>query len=45
VNCDDPQNISLEETTKFWAIDKSDIPQAPKGWERFTKVRSDGTFP
>jgi hypothetical protein len=27
VYCDDPYDVSLEDNTKFWAINKSSIPQ------------------
>jgi hypothetical protein len=42
VTCDDPSDVSQDDNTKLWAIDKPNIPQAPQGWERFIKIRSEG---
>ncbi|CAO2173410.1 unnamed protein product [Urochloa humidicola] len=42
VTCDDPSDVSQEDSSKVWAIDKPNIPQAPPGWERFIKIRRKG---
>ncbi|CAL5001151.1 unnamed protein product [Urochloa decumbens] len=42
VTCNDPSDVSQEDSSKIWAIDKPNIPQAPLGWERLIKIRPKG---
>ncbi|CAL5005282.1 unnamed protein product [Urochloa decumbens] len=42
VTCNDPSDVSQEDSSKLWAIDKPNIPQAPPGWERLIKIRPKG---
>ncbi|CAO2207278.1 unnamed protein product [Urochloa humidicola] len=42
VTCNDPPDVS-QDGSKFWAIDKPDIAQAPRGWERLIKIRGEGS--
>ncbi|XP_019447598.1 PREDICTED: methyl-CpG-binding domain-containing protein 2-like isoform X1 [Lupinus angustifolius] len=42
VSCDDPEDIS-QDGNRIWAIDKPNISKPPKGWERLTRIRSEGS--
>ncbi|OIW03084.1 hypothetical protein TanjilG_07236 [Lupinus angustifolius] len=42
VSCDDPEDIS-QDGDRIWAIDKPNIVKPPKGWERLTRIRSEGS--
>ncbi|KAE9599385.1 putative transcription factor & chromatin remodeling CW-Zn family [Lupinus albus] len=42
VSCDDPEDIS-QDGDRIWAIDKPNIVMPPKGWERLTRIRSEGS--
>ncbi|CAO2202539.1 unnamed protein product [Urochloa humidicola] len=42
VTCNDPSDVS-QDGSKLWALDKPDIAQAPRGWERLIKIRGEGS--
>jgi hypothetical protein len=39
VRCDDPSDVSQEDSSKLWAIDKPNIPHAPLGCERLINIK------
>jgi hypothetical protein len=41
VMCDDPEDIS-QDGSRIWAIDKPNIAQPPRGWERQIRIRGEG---
>ncbi|XP_062198448.1 methyl-CpG-binding domain-containing protein 2-like [Phragmites australis] len=41
VTCDDPEDIS-QDGSRLWAIDKPNIAQPPRGWERQIRIRGEG---
>ncbi|KAK3130435.1 hypothetical protein QOZ80_6BG0493390 [Eleusine coracana subsp. coracana] len=41
VSCDDPEDIS-QDGSRLWAIDKPNIAQPPRGWERQIRIRGEG---
>ncbi|KAH0730605.1 hypothetical protein KY285_001513 [Solanum tuberosum] len=38
--CDDPPDVTEDESGLKWAIDAPNIPQPPPGWERLIKFRT-----
>ncbi|KAL2534452.1 Methyl-CpG-binding domain-containing protein 2 [Abeliophyllum distichum] len=42
VSCDDPPDI-LQDESRLWAIDKPNIAQPPRGWERLLRIRGEGS--
>ncbi|CAN0839091.1 Methyl-CpG-binding domain-containing protein 2 [Linum grandiflorum] len=41
VSCDDPEDIS-QDGSRLWAIDKPNIAQPPRGWQRLLHIRGEG---
>ncbi|XP_021308486.1 methyl-CpG-binding domain-containing protein 2-like isoform X2 [Sorghum bicolor] len=41
VTCNDPEDIS-QDGSRLWAIDKPNIAQPPRGWERQIRIRGEG---
>jgi hypothetical protein len=41
-SCDEPSDVSQESEHHFWAIDRPNIPVAPRGWERLLVIRAAG---
>ncbi|TVU05142.1 hypothetical protein EJB05_48294, partial [Eragrostis curvula] len=42
VTCKDPSDVH-EDDNRLWAMDQRDIAETPPGWERFIKIRSEGS--
>ncbi|KAL5543423.1 hypothetical protein UlMin_007207 [Ulmus minor] len=42
VSCDDPADISQDDG-RLWAIDKPNIAQPPRGWQRLLRIRGEGS--
>ncbi|CAA2981011.1 methyl- -binding domain-containing 2 [Olea europaea subsp. europaea] len=42
VACDDPTDL-MQDESRLWAIDKPNISQPPRGWERLLKIRGEGS--
>lgn len=41
VSCDDPEDIT-QDGSRLWAIDKPNIAQPPRGWQRLLRIRGEG---
>ncbi|XP_019707476.2 methyl-CpG-binding domain-containing protein 2 [Elaeis guineensis] len=42
ISCEDPEDIS-QDGSRLWAIDKPNIAQPPRGWERLLRIRGEGS--
>lgn len=42
ISCDDPTDIS-QDGSRLWAIDKPNIAQPPRGWQRLLRIRGEGS--
>lgn len=42
ISCDDPPDIS-QDGSRLWAIDKPNIAQPPRGWQRLLRIRGEGS--
>ncbi|XP_010929402.1 methyl-CpG-binding domain-containing protein 2 isoform X2 [Elaeis guineensis] len=42
ISCEDPTDIS-QDGSRLWAIDKPNIAQPPRGWERLLRIRGEGS--
>jgi len=42
ISCKDPTDIS-QDGSRLWAIDKPNIAQPPRGWERLLRIRGEGS--
>lgn len=41
ISCDDPADIN-QDGSRLWAIDKPNIAQPPRGWDRILRIRGQG---
>ncbi|EEF36136.1 DNA binding protein, putative [Ricinus communis] len=42
ISCNDPADIS-QDGSRLWAIDKPNIAQPPRGWQRLLRIRGEGS--
>ncbi|XP_050218615.1 methyl-CpG-binding domain-containing protein 2 [Mercurialis annua] len=42
ISCNDPADIS-QDGSRLWAIDKPNIAQPPRGWQRLLRIRGQGS--